>query len=34
MRVLQVIPDMSISNGAMSMILNYHRAMSADVQFD
>ena len=34
MRVLQVIPDMSISNGAMSMIMNYHRAMSADVQFD
>ena len=23
MRVLQVIPDMSISNGAMSMIMNY-----------
>ncbi len=34
MRVLQVIPDMSISNGAMSMIMNYQRAMSADVQFD
>lgn len=34
MRVLQVIPDLSISNGAMSMILNYQRAMSADVQFD
>ena len=34
MRVLQVIPDLSISNGAMSMIMNYQRAMSADVQFD
>ena len=28
MRVLQVIPDIGVANGVMSVILNYAKAMS------
>lgn len=34
MRILHVIPDIGISNGVMSVILNYAKAMPADIQFD
>lgn len=34
MRILHMIPDIGISNGVMSVILNYAKAMPADVIFD
>lgn len=34
MRILHMIPDIGISNGVMSVILNYFRAMPADIKFD
>ena len=34
MRVLQVIPDIGVANGVMSVILNYAKAMPPDITFD
>lgn len=34
MRVLHMIPDIGISNGVMSVILNYFKAMPNDIKFD
>lgn len=34
MRILHMIPDIGISNGVMSNLLNYFRAMPDDVKFD
>lgn len=34
MRILHMIPDIGISNGVMSVILNYFKAMPADIVFD
>lgn len=34
MRVLHMIPDIGISNGVMSVILNYFKAMPPDIKFD
>lgn len=34
MRVLHMIPDIGISNGIMSVILNYAKAMPDDIKFD
>lgn len=34
MRVLQVIPDIGVANGVMSVILNYAKAMPSDIVFD
>ncbi len=34
MRVLHMIPDIGISNGVMSVILNYFKAMPEDIKFD
>lgn len=34
MRILHMIPDIGISNGVMSVILNYFKAMPGDIQFD
>lgn len=34
MRVLHMIPDIGISNGIMSVILNYAKAMPEDIKFD
>lgn len=34
MRVLQMIPDIGISNGVMSVILNYAKAMPENIIFD
>ncbi|MGN1203242.1 MAG: glycosyltransferase [Eubacterium sp.] len=34
MRVLHMIPDIGISNGVMSVILNYFKAMPDDIKFD
>lgn len=34
MRVLHMIPDIGISNGVMSVILNYAKAMPEDIVFD
>ena len=34
MRVLHVIPDIGVSNGIMSVILNYAKAMPNDIIFD
>lgn len=34
MRVLNMIPDISVSNGVMSVILNYAKAMPKDIKFD
>ena len=34
MRVLHMIPDIGISNGIMSVILNYAKAMPDDIVFD
>lgn len=34
MRVLHMIPDIGISNGVMSVILNYAKAMPEDIIFD
>lgn len=34
MRVLHMIPDIGISNGIMSVILNYANAMPDDIKFD
>lgn len=34
MRVLHMIPDIGISNGVMSVILNYAKAMPDDIKFD
>lgn len=34
MRVLHMIPDIGISNGVMSVILNYAKAMPDDIRFD
>lgn len=34
MRILHMIPDIGISNGVMSVILNYAKAMPDDVKFD
>lgn len=34
MRILHMIPDIGISNGIMSVILNYAKAMPDDIKFD
>lgn len=34
MRVLHMIPDISVSNGVMSFICNYAKAMPSDIVFD
>lgn len=34
MRILHMIPDIGISNGVMSVILNYAKAMPSDIKFD
>lgn len=34
MRILHMIPDIGISNGVMSVILNYAKAMPDDIKFD
>lgn len=34
MRILHMIPDIGISNGVMSVILNYFKAMPKDIVFD
>lgn len=34
MRILHMIPDIGISNGVMSVILNYFKAMPQDIKFD
>ncbi|MGN1328887.1 MAG: glycosyltransferase [Eubacterium sp.] len=34
MRVLHMIPDIGVSNGVMSVILNYAKAMPDDIKFD
>lgn len=34
MRILHMIPDIGISNGIMSVILNYAKAMPEDIKFD
>ncbi|MGN0522543.1 MAG: glycosyltransferase [Eubacterium sp.] len=34
MRILHMIPDIGISNGVMSVILNYFKAMPEDIKFD
>ena len=34
MRILHMIPDIGISNGVMSVILNYFKAMPKGVYFD
>lgn len=34
MRVLHMIPDIGVSNGVMSVILNYAAAMPPDIKFD
>lgn len=34
MRVLHMIPDIGISNGVMSVILNYAKAMPDDIKYD
>lgn len=34
MRVLHMVPDIGISNGVMSVVMNYFRAMPKDVYFD
>lgn len=34
MRILHMIPDIGISNGVMSIILNYAKKMPSDVNFD
>lgn len=34
MRVLHMIPDIGVSNGVMSVILNYAKAMPEDIVFD
>lgn len=34
MRVLHFIPDIGVSNGVMSVILNYAKAMPSDIKFD
>ncbi|MCM1286180.1 MAG: glycosyltransferase [Acetobacter sp.] len=34
MRVLHMIPDISVSNGVMSVILNYAKAMPSEIKFD
>ena len=34
MRILHMVPDIGISNGIMSVILNYFKAMPDDIKFD
>ncbi len=34
MRILHMIPDIGVSNGVMSVILNYAKAMPSDIKFD
>lgn len=34
MRILHMIPDISVSNGVMSVILSYAKAMPEDIKFD
>jgi len=34
MRILHMIPDIGVSNGVMSVILNYAKAMPDDIKFD
>lgn len=34
MRILHMIPDIGITNGVMSVILNYFKAMPQDIKFD
>lgn len=34
MRILHMLPDIGISNGIMSVILNYFKAMPDDIKFD
>lgn len=34
MRILHIVPDIGISNGVMSVVLNYAKAMPKDIVFD
>ncbi len=34
MRILHMVPDISVSNGVMSVIFNYAKAMPNDIKFD